>query len=349
MFHKNLQFYRLRKSMTKKQLAEAVGVTPMAISYYESGERKPDMNTIRALAAALDVRVPDFLVSRNENIVFKHGDFRKNSDLSKSQQEYVKACAEEYFSRFLDVVEILGGEILPGAPICGTLPITGDAEQDAAALRCHLGFAADGHIDDLLSRLEDKGILLFLHEVDNDGFSGVNGFVNDRPYIMLNAKMSAERNRSTAVHELAHLMFDWTDISDKDMEKYATEIGGAFLFPKSDVIRELGIRRTAVSSDMAIIAREYGISMRLLVTRANKCGVISDSAAKSFFIRASQQGWRKHEPSRITKETPNLFSQLVYRAVSEEEISIQKGAELLRQSYADVASVCSCGDSAWNI
>ncbi len=349
MFHKNLQFYRLKNSLTKKQLAEAIGVTPMAISYYESGERKPDMATIRALASALDVKVADFLVARNENIIFRHGDFRKKSDLPKAQQEYVNACAEEYFSRFLDVVEILGGEILPDAPICGSLPITGDAEQDAAALRRHLGFAADGHIDDLLSRLEDKGILLFLHEVDNDGFSGVNGFVNDRPYIMLNAKMTTERNRSTAVHELAHLMFDWTGISDKDMEKYATEIGGAFLFPKSDVIRELGIHRTAVSSDMAIIAREYGISMMLLVTRANKCGVISDSAAKSFFIRASQQGWRKHEPSRITKETPNLFSQLVYRAVSEEEISIQKGAELLRQSYVDVASVCSGGDGAWNI
>ena len=44
-----------------------------------------------------------------------------------------------------------------------------------------------------------------------------------------------------------------------------------------------------------------------------------------------------------------MFSLLVYRAVSEEEISIQKGAELLRQSYADVASICSVGDGAWNV
>lgn len=32
---------RLRGSRTQKEVAEAVGVTPMAISLYESGERVP--------------------------------------------------------------------------------------------------------------------------------------------------------------------------------------------------------------------------------------------------------------------------------------------------------------------
>ena len=35
-----------------------------------------------------------------------------------------------------------------------------------------------------------------------------------------------------------------------------------------------------------------------------------------------------------------LFSQLVFRAVSENEISVQKGAELLKQSYDYVAARC---------
>lgn len=348
MFHKNLQYHRLKNGLSKKHLAELVGVTPMAISHYEAGDRKPDMDTIRALASALGIRVSDFLVSRNENIVFRHGDFRKKSDLPKAQQEYIHACAEEYFSRFMDIVEIISGDVLPPPPLCGALPITGDAEQDAAALRRHLGFSEDGHIDDLLSRLEDKGILLFLHAVEDSSFSGVNGFVNAYPYIMLNAKMTAERNRSTAVHELAHLMFDWNTLPPSlNEEKYATEIGGAFLFPRADVIRELGIRRSSVSVDMTMIAEEYGISMMLLATRAHKCGIITDSTARSFFIKASRIGWRTDEPSRIPVEEPSLFRQLVFRAVSEEEISIQKGAELLGRSYADVAS--ACGAAEWSL
>ena len=46
MFAKNLKYYRLKKNMTKAALADACGVSPMAISNYESGKRKPDIEII---------------------------------------------------------------------------------------------------------------------------------------------------------------------------------------------------------------------------------------------------------------------------------------------------------------
>lgn len=46
---------------------------------------------------------------------------------------------------------------------------------------------------------------------------------------------------------------------------------------------------------------------------------------------------KKNEPTRIAPETPTLFKQLVYRAVNEEEISIQRGAELLEVPFSEVA------------
>ena len=80
--------------------------------------------------------------------------------------------------------------------------------------------------------------------------------------------------------------------------------------------------------------------MYLLVKRANLCGIITDSTAKDFYIKAGQHGWKRNEPSRINQEEPTLFSQLVFRAVSESEISVQKGAELLKQPYDFVAAQC---------
>ena len=69
--------------------------------------------------------------------------------------------------------------------------------------------------------------------------------------------MTPERNRSTIVHELAHLMFVWPEsMDDKEIEKMATAIGGAFLFPESDTKRELGIRRSAITKDMVLVAVE---------------------------------------------------------------------------------------------
>ena len=169
----------------------------------------------------------------------------------------------------------------------------------------------------------------------------MNGLVNERPYIIVNGTMSPERIRSTVVHEMAHFLFKWdSEMDDKEIERVATAISGAFLFPKDDAIRELGIRRSAITKDMTLICKEYGISMYLLVKRAALCGIINQSVEKDFYIRANQIGWRTNEPIRITREEPMLFSQLVFRAVCENEITVQKGAELLKKPYEYVAEHC---------
>lgn len=150
-------------------------------------------------------------------------------------------------------------------------------------MRRHLGIAEEGPVNDLITILENKGILIYVCDIESNKFSGMNGFVNDRPYIIVNGNMSPERNRSTIAHELAHLVFDWPDdMAEKDAEDTATAIAGAFLFPKADAIRELGIRRNRVTNDMTLVCREYGISMFLLVKRAHIANIISKDAAQRF-------------------------------------------------------------------
>lgn len=341
MFSKNLRYYRLKNSMTMKALADKSNLTAMAISHYEKGTRKPSMDILKKLAEALNVRVSDFLIARNDKLVFTHGEFRKTSKLTVTKQDYVRESVEEYFGRFYTVVELLGGEVLPEAPECHVLSMTGDVEADARAMRLHLGIAEEGPVNDLITILENKGILVYICDIESKKFSGMNGFVNDRPYIIVNGNMSPERNRSTIAHELAHLFFDWPDdMDEKEAEDTATAIAGAFLFLQADAMRELGIRRNSVTKDMILVCREYGISMFLLVKRAQIAKIISKDAARRFYVAASKCGWRTNEPSRIAPEKPELFEQLVFRAVSEGEISIQRGAELLRMSYDEVVSHC---------
>lgn len=341
MFNKNLRYYRLKNSMTKTELANKCDLSSMAITNYENGTRKPSMDILKKLAVVLNVRVSDFLAARNDKLVFSHGEFRKTATLPVAKQDYVRESVEEYFSRFYTVVELLGGEVLPDAPDCHALAMTGDVEEDARAMRRHLGIAEEGPVNDLITILENKGILIYVCDVENKKFSGMNGFVNGRPYIIVNGTMSPERNRSTIAHELAHLVFAWPeDMAEKKIEDTATAISGAFLFPQADAIRELGIRRNSVTNDMSLVCREYGISMYLLVKRAEIAKIISQSAAQNFYVTAGKRGWRTNEPSRIAPEKPNLFEQLVFRAISEGEISIQRGAELLEMPYDEVVSHC---------
>ena len=342
MFGKNLKYYRLKNNMSMKELADLVQVSPMAISYYEKEERKPDMQTIKKLAGALHVRVTDFLENRDINLEFCHGEFRKKSRMSARQQEFVKEEVEEYFGRFYQAVNILGGNVLPEYPVLHSLPLSDSVEKNAAEMRAKLELSKNGPIGGLIEILENKGILVYLCDIDNDDFSGMNGTVNGRPYIIINKNMNPQRIRSTISHELAHILFYWPeDMSDKDIENMATAVSGAFLFPASDMERELGARRSTITNDMTAVCWEYGISMYLLVMRANKNGIINDHVAKNFYINANKAGWRKNEPSRAKEEETWLFHQLVYRAVCENEITAQKGAELLHESYEKVMEECS--------
>ena len=80
-----------------------------------------------ALAEILGLHVVDFLASRNAGLSFKHGEFRKHSSLTKAQQEYVREAVEEYFARFFDAVDCLGGNPLPEPLECHSLKHSGDS------------------------------------------------------------------------------------------------------------------------------------------------------------------------------------------------------------------------------
>ena len=116
MFGKNLKYYRLKNNMSMKELADLIHISPMAISYYEKEERKPDMQTIKELAKALHIKVTDFLANRDASLKFCHGEFRKNSRMSAKQQEFVKEEVEERtIEEKMDVVQgkvVIGCDIL---------------------------------------------------------------------------------------------------------------------------------------------------------------------------------------------------------------------------------------------
>ena len=56
-----IRVWREHRGLSASQLAEACGVTGSAISQIESGKRKPSIDTLKAMATALNVDVDDLL------------------------------------------------------------------------------------------------------------------------------------------------------------------------------------------------------------------------------------------------------------------------------------------------
>ena len=60
-FNENLRIAREKKNMTQKELADIIGVAKSTYSLYESGNREPNVQTIKKIADALSVSADTLL------------------------------------------------------------------------------------------------------------------------------------------------------------------------------------------------------------------------------------------------------------------------------------------------
>lgn len=58
-FNENLRAARERKNLSQKDVAEAIGVAKSTYSLYESGNREPNVETIKRIADLLKVSVDE--------------------------------------------------------------------------------------------------------------------------------------------------------------------------------------------------------------------------------------------------------------------------------------------------
>lgn len=340
MVGKNIKYYRLLKKMSQESLAQSVGIGKMAVSNYESGKRTPDYNTSRKLANALGVSLSMLLAQTSTDVTIHHGAFRKQSALTKSQQEVVLGKADRYLGKLYEAVSFVGDSALPEVPVFNRIPAD-DFESAGQYLRQILELASNGPIGNITDILENHGFIVCPIDFDERGFSGNSGTVNGRPYIAINVTMPAERQRFTLIHELAHLVFIFRD--EQDEERMVDRIAGAFLLPQSDIVRELGPKRSDIRGDLRNIQREYGISMAAIMKRAQQTGIITKAVYETTMKWMSANGLRSDEKSGLVPEKSHLLEQLTSRAVSEDEIGISKAAEILEMPLADVRMLCYGG------
>lgn len=319
MIGRNIRYCRIMAGKTEIELSREIGVSGERLEKYENGALLPELIIMRRIASVLGVTLAELMAVKSSGHKYEH-----HMRTGSYRQEYVKECIEEYLDRFFTVHEILGGKILREVPKVHGLKASFNAEEDALKLRRVLGFSPSGAIPNLTSALEEKGILIIPIRQEMEKFSTLHGTADSRPYIALNSRMTKERQRSRLAYELVHIFFEPQKV--KDWERYTATVSGAFLFPQTDVLNELGEKRTSISPDMLIVSREYGISLEMLTRRAEAIGIIEEGICCRFNVK-------KHRQVSVDGEQALLFERLVLRAVSEGNMTRQRGAELLKIPY----------------
>lgn len=92
----NLKAYRKRAGMTQQELAERVGVTPSAISHWETGSvTNIGMDNLRAIADALGVSTADILGTVSS----------KQDDIREKLVSIVRTLTEEQCEAVLTLLQ----------------------------------------------------------------------------------------------------------------------------------------------------------------------------------------------------------------------------------------------------
>lgn len=338
MFGERLKAARKIAGLSLPQLANKLGdISKQSLSNYENGKRKPDSNILIRLAKELCVK-PDFFVREN-TVQLQNFEYRKKAKLSKQDKGMIEEKSKDQLERYLELENLLGIKSRFVNPL-KDFPIRsiGDVEVAAQHLRdkWELGL---NPIKNLIETLEEKEIKIFQIDAKKE-FDGLAGFNGNIPIIVVNKNIDdIVRKRMTVAHELGHLLLKISKgLTPKDKEKYSFRFAGAFLIPNEIMINELGEKRNQITmNELTHLKNEYGVSIQGLVRRAKDLEIISESKYKNFCIKVKKLGWDKFEVGEYNgDEKPIRNNNLIFRAITEEIVSISKAASLVNKTVADL-------------
>lgn len=338
LFSQRLKNARIMQGLSMDELCNRMSgiISKQSISKYENGKMIPSSSVLLVLSKALNLPVDYFF---RGGIYLENVEFRKKSSLSKKQESQITEIVRDHLERYILIEQIVSANVPFINPIQNYDINNYEAiEMAVRELRKSWWIGMDS-LPNILELLEDKGIKII--EIDTDDkFDGLSANVNNGaiPVIVVNKQWPVERKRFTCMHELGHLLLQLPhDLEEKEKEKFCHYFANAMLLPTDAFLREIGIKRRFLSMSELISIKEYfGISISAILKRACDLKVISDSYYKSFFIRFLSKNRKEIGLGNYYgQESSTRFMQLIYRATSEELISMSRAAEIANMKLAD--------------
>jgi len=318
--------------MTKKALADAAGFGTRTITAYEStrGEIEASPEATKRLADALEFPVSFFDGDDLPEPQIDSASFRSLSRMTARQRD--SALASGALGFYLsDWIEAHFRLPAPDIPDMENL----DPETAADLVRSAWGLGAYP-IENMIHLLESRGVFVFSFDCEKavDAFST---WKDDRPFVFLGAKKTAERTRMDAAHELAHLtMHRHESKNRRDVEQDAKEFASAFLMPRGDLLARA--RRSPSTSTVIEDKVRWGVSALAYVVRLYKLRLITEAHYRRLCMLLSAFGYRSDEPNPISHEGSELLRQ-VFSALWAEGVTRVGIAKQLSLNIADLDSL----------
>lgn len=313
-----LRLARQRRAMTLAKLSERSGIPLRTLSAYEVGEHSPKQpETIARLAAALEV-TPAFL--EHEEIEFidpSSVSFRKLSKTTAGLRDAALAAGRIS----VEISAWCSENFRLPEPDLPTLD-KHDPETAARIARESWGLG-ELPVSNAVHLLESHGVRVFSVATDCLDIDAFSFYRNGQPFVFLNTKVSAERQRFDCAHELGHLLLhsDLDRVHGRDKELEANRFAAAFLMPARGVISQ-GLRDATL--DGILTAKRYWMVAAMAMThRLHELHLISDWNYRNSCVAFSKLGYRRGEPDGRVAERSQVAAKIL-RSLREDGSSAEE-------------------------
>ena len=371
----NLRRIREAKGLTQSEVADLAGISRIAYRNIENGSSTPKVSTLQNIATGVGVKLQDLFVpvrtlkkvrfraskkmNSRDNILTEVArwldDFNYLEILLNDRKDY----------RFKDLTRKLSS--MPG----------GDdrAKYAAEQARKKLKLKEKEPIRDIAGLLESCGIKVYPLSLVSDGFFGLSVAEEDGgPAVIVNVweRISVERWIFSAAHELGHLLLHLDTYTieesaeDDDQETEANIFASYFLMPekafKSEwadtaglffVDRVLKVKQIFQVSYKTVLYRLsesignsiWGKFQSAYKLRTGKTLSIADEpeALSPDKFQQSPEVLRSQEPDSLSPShfIEDRLSRLVRDAIEKDEITMSRGAEILRLDLETMREIVS--------
>ena len=315
-----LRLARELKEWSQADLAARLGVTPAAVSQFETGVTRPGMDALDRMTSALGIPAQFFSLPVAET---HDGFFRSLRRTSVTHRRRARALA--YIAHDLAVTARAPGlppVRLPRIPVTGLAAPDGELEEAARQVRQAFGMPS-GPVPNVAETLEEHGILVIRLPLDTADVDAFSLPFHDRPVVVLGTdKNDRARSRFDGAHELGHLVVHDDQIwGVKEVEHQAHAFAAAFLMPADDIRGELPDR-----ADWPVLfqlKQKWQVSLAALLMRARTLGRMSENNYLTAVKAASARGWRRIEPVPLGRpEHPTCLKRLLATSAGRQSLEL---------------------------
>jgi Zn-dependent peptidase ImmA (M78 family)/DNA-binding XRE family transcriptional regulator len=356
---------------TQEEVAALLGLSRVALSYIETGERPVSIPLLQRLAEIY--RQPlAFFLGRAEPKAAHLAELLYRAAGGASLPAKARAGIADFLNfldAYADLLEEMDEE-LPGRRISPYRLVDGyttdqDIRRKAEEVRDYLGLRL-APITDLQALLEAEGVVMYYAPLGEDLEVTISGaFVNHERLgfaILINSETSLGRQAFTLAHEYAHALFHsqrnflvGCPSKVRDAKEYvADRFAAEFLVPTAALRKVMEhLRRPKKIADPEIVIhlqRFFNVSYQAMLVRLRHEQCLSEQDYHAF-LRISPVAYAErlgYQPApeeygkceeRALRRYPHLFVEAVKQAYQRGILTPSAAAELLRVSLDEAMDV----------